>query len=317
MSNINILVYGWYFNKNIGDDLFIDAFKKLFPEFNFTFTNYITVKQLNSNNAVFFGGGSFLYADIKSEDKELLFSKPIFYIGVGVEDDIHSTHIELMKIAKVIATRSELTFHKVKSINNKTYYIPDIIFCLDKNISYNKIKNSVLVIPNSCVLPKHDDKNWKYASWNYFKSEYAQFLDVLIENNYNIHMFPMCTNHKNHDHLASAEIINSMKYGSYNFMLPEINESIKIIDLFSQYEHIITQRFHGIVLADIVGVNPLTISHHSKLDYSLTNNYRLSYYNCSKAVLLDRFNLTKHNYIDSKIDMQSFSVVLREILKCF
>jgi polysaccharide pyruvyl transferase WcaK-like protein len=219
MSNTKILVYGWYHNKNIGDDLFIDSFKKLFPEFNFTFTNYITVNQLNSNDAVFFGGGSFLYADVNCEDKKLLTTKLIFYVGVGIEKYIHPTHIELLKIARIICSRSAETINDVRSLNSNTILIPDIVFCLKKTTHSTRVKNSVLVLPNSCVLPKYNDQHWKYAAWNYFKSEYAQFLDILIENNYNVHMFPMCTNSKSHDHLASAEIINNMKNGSYNLMI--------------------------------------------------------------------------------------------------
>jgi hypothetical protein len=45
---INILVYGWYNHSNLGDDLFEDAFKNLFPDYNFKFQDYIDEKSLKN-----------------------------------------------------------------------------------------------------------------------------------------------------------------------------------------------------------------------------------------------------------------------------
>ena len=56
-----ILVYGWYHKNNIGDDLFVEAFNHLFPNFDFTFTDVLHSHLIKEADAIFFGGGSFLY----------------------------------------------------------------------------------------------------------------------------------------------------------------------------------------------------------------------------------------------------------------
>src|SRR5260221_8289725 len=106
----NILIYG-YFTKdkgNLGDELFKEAFTTLFPNYNLTFTDHIENHHLNDVSAVFFGGGSFLFGkpNISNEALVILKNKKIFYIGVGTETDIHPIHIELMRLAKLIAPRS-------------------------------------------------------------------------------------------------------------------------------------------------------------------------------------------------------------------
>ena len=63
-----ILVYGFYFKGNLGDDLFVDAFKALFPAFNFTFVDQISISDLQDVDAVFIGGGSFLGDPINIAD---------------------------------------------------------------------------------------------------------------------------------------------------------------------------------------------------------------------------------------------------------
>src|SRR5579885_2555646 len=133
-----VLVYGWYHKGNIGDDLFVEAFQHIFPEFDFTFTDVLTSHQVKDADAIFFGGGSFLHDAPISTDFALKLAKqkPIFYIGVGVEAEIHPTHQELMRLARLIATRSKNQIDRLKVLNKNSLYVPDLVFALrDKTIS--------------------------------------------------------------------------------------------------------------------------------------------------------------------------------------
>ena len=86
----NIIVYGWYGQGNIGDELFADAFRNLFPDFNFTFVTKLNESILQKSDVVFFGGGSFLYAkpNISAADLEILKTKQIFNISFNSSTDI-------------------------------------------------------------------------------------------------------------------------------------------------------------------------------------------------------------------------------------
>lgn len=292
-----VLVYGWYHQQNIGDDLFIQAFRKIFPELSFTFTNRITASDLTDVSSVFFGGGSFVYDDPKMESKtlDLLKQKNIFYIGIGVEGSVSPVHQDLMKIAKVIAVRSADSLQKVSELTSNGMLIPDIVYSLYEESSATKKQNSVLIIPNIIVVPSHTDPQWKHSSWGYFKSEFCQFLDELVSKGHSLNFLSMCSNNIVNDLGASIEIINQMKVRKYNSILPEQSAHISnLINLFAQYEVIITQRYHGIVLAQLARVPYLSIHHHDKLkNASMQEGGHLSYYGLNKQELFSQFNCMK------------------------
>ena len=132
---MKVLVYGWYYKGNIGDNLFVHAFKRLFPNLQLVFTDTISEKRLEDVGAVFFGGGSFLLDPPSITgpfDKTwaLLKAKKIFYMGVGVELEIHPFHQELMAQAQLLAIRSSDQVERVKAINPNTRFVPDLVYAL-------------------------------------------------------------------------------------------------------------------------------------------------------------------------------------------
>jgi polysaccharide pyruvyl transferase WcaK-like protein len=286
---MNILVIGWYNAGNIGDELFKDAFRHLFPDYIFHFSNAIKTEDLKWAEAVFIGGGSFLHGkpNIKDDDMSILISKKIFYIGVGIEDEIHPYHLDLMKVAKLIAIRSPDKFYNIHAINEKTMIIPDLVYSLNNIGVSERIPRSVLVIPNIEVVPKHSDAQWKHTSWLHFKSEFAQFLDVLVEKKHKISFLPMCANDSLNDNAAAFEIINMMSKRKYGQILPHITHTIdSVTKIISAHDFVITQRFHGHVLSEMTHKPCLTIHHHDKL--KVFNS--ISYYGTYKQLLLDQFD---------------------------
>jgi polysaccharide pyruvyl transferase WcaK-like protein len=288
----NILVYGFYHKNNMGDDLFIDAFKFLFPLFNFTFVDEITANSLQNVDAVFLGGGSFLnqQLDINLDIFTLLLTKNIFYIGVGAETHVHDTHHKLMSVAKLIAIRSPVGLEKVKSINPNVIVIPDLVYCLTPFISNYRISNSVLILPNISVVPTWHDQHYMHTAWAYFKTEFAQFLDGLVHENFHINFLPFSTNFKLDDDLAAAEIIGAMQNRNSFSLLKKPETLSAITDLISQYNIVITQRYHGIILSNMVHTPYISIYHHDKLK-DFENS--LPYYGLTKDKLKEKFNKTK------------------------
>jgi polysaccharide pyruvyl transferase WcaK-like protein len=293
---MKVLVYGWYHQLNIGDELFVDAFRKLFPDFQFTFHEKVSVKNLEGVDAVFFGGGSFLLGkpEITEDALKIIKTKPIFYIGVGVESDIHPLHMELIALAKLIATRSPDQVDRLKSINTNVMWIPDLVYSLQNDVQLsNKLNRSVLVLPNISVVPNHLHPYWMHASWNHFKSEFSQFLDVLVQEGYKLDFLSMCRGHQVNDDWAGGEIISHMtRRGKY--LLKDQSMGIgHVTSVISQYSLVITQRFHGIVLAEMTRTPYIALHHHDKLKFTQPRNgYFLSYYSCSKQLLIDSFDQT-------------------------
>src|ERR1700722_3126553 len=286
---MNILVYGWYNHFNVGDDLFIDAFRKIFPQYSFIFTDQITTNHLDNIDAVFFGGGSFLdgQPNIAEDALGALLSKKVFYIGVGTETEIHPTDLKLMRAAKLIATRSK-NFDKIKPINENILFIPDLVYSLQSDVVINNINSkSILYLPNSNLVPKNKDPIWKYNLWEYFKSEFSQAIEYLIGLDYNIDIFSMCQNKYGNDCWAGIEILNKIcDTQNINIINNKCNNISYLSNIFSKYEIIISSRFHGIILAEMVGRNCLSISHHDKLNYGKNV---ICYNSINKNSIIDSF----------------------------
>lgn len=302
---LNVLVYGWYGTgiKNIGDLLFCKSFEHLFPDFKFTYTNTFRGSDIESADAIIIGGGSFLYAPInvaKSDTIEkivsLLKTKNVFYIGVGIETDIHSVHQEIIGSAQLVATRTSGGIRKVASFaQTKTIQIPDIVSCLANkfNLSY-PVAKSILVLPNAEILPRWNDVHWKHSSWDYFKTEFAQFLDSLKDSGHKISFAAMCRNNNMHDLGAAVEIINYMKSRNYSSQIFDMTEELdNLASVISQYDLVISQRYHGVVLAEICQRKCISIAHHDKLKNVNKSSVTVPYYGLSKDILFKAFEEAK------------------------
>lgn len=313
-----VLVYGYYNQGNIGDNLFTEAFTHLFPNCDFSFTEIITEKKLQDVEAVFFGGGSFLLdrPNIVLNSLSSLTDKKIFYIGIGVENYIDPFHYELMKQAKIIAIRSHDQFDRVKNINPNTLCIPDLVYSLKNKVSLSKkISQSVLVIPNVLVVPQINDPHWKHTAWSYFKSEFVQFLDWILDSGYHPHLFSMCRSLEVDDNWAASELVSSMISRNSNLILLDNPVTLsEVTFLFSRYELVITQRYHGSILSDMLEIPHITISHHDKFKSSFYGDL-ISYYNCSKQILINSFNkaLEKTNPQFMSIKQDNFDALVKEV----
>lgn len=291
---MKVVVYGWLNHGNLGDQLFIPAYKKLFPQIDFTFTDHITKAKAIGADAIFFGGGSFLLGDpnISPEVLAIVKTKPIFYIGIGVELDIHPIHQELMSVAKLIATRSADQLDRVKAINPSAMFLPDLIYSLQSDIKQSKRDpKSILVMPNILVVPQVSDPHWMHSSWGYFKSEFVQFLDYLVDNGFAPTFFSMCRNQKTNDHWAGTELMSHMSSRSSKMLSHDTPLDIGFLSsIVSKYQVVITQRFHGIVLSEMTRTPYIAIHHHDKLKFaSPMNGESLSYYGINKRLLIETF----------------------------
>jgi hypothetical protein len=94
------------------------------------------------------------------------------------------------------------------------------------------------------------------------------------------------------DTWAAVELIAQMEKRHQDYFLPALPVGIGAATaLISRYQTVITQRFHGIVLAELTQTPYVAIHHHDKLKFSQPNNGKfVSYYNCSKHTLIDNFN---------------------------
>jgi exopolysaccharide biosynthesis predicted pyruvyltransferase EpsI len=138
------------------------------------------------------------------------------------------------------------------------------------------------------VVPKWDSPHWKHSAWDYFKTEMAQVLDHFIQKKYTVNFLPFCINYKLNDSYAAGELINRMNEIEGNPFITKPLDVKSVINTISKYRVVITQRYHGTVLAEMAQTPCLTIHHHDKLKNS--EGSRISYYSSSKNSLIEELN---------------------------
>jgi hypothetical protein len=275
-----VLVYGWYGRGNLGDELMKLSLERLLHDHGLEpqFVDVIDDVALEGAAGTIFGGGSILADDPNvtlSAVKTLASGHvPVFYVGVGGETDISPIHQVLINSSRVVAFR-ELD-------------IPDLAYSLNVNVPTRTVPGTgVLVVPNVELVPTTADPHWKHVAWEHFKTEFSQVLDRCVQRKHPVSFMRVCMNPKQDDAWAACELMSRMtlrdSYPSY--MAADL---VTACSLVQRSRVVITQRYHGIVLAEMAGVPYVSVNHHNKL--SLAHPHRgpsVSYYGVQKDPLWD------------------------------
>jgi len=290
---LRVLVFGFVGKSNIGDDLFETAFQVLFPQYQFTFTDYITVEQAANADVLFVGGGSLLDGAIESEAGSQYRPLPVLYLGVGTETAVHPDHQHMLGKALLVATRTKgTTFTHPKLI-----HCPDLVYALKANVGPPPTKK-LLFLPNAHVVPSHNDPHWKHKAWEFFKSEVSQFLDLAVNDlGYQVTLYAMCRNESTNDLHAAAEIHNMVvAKPAVSVSTYQARSFGQAIHFFGQFSHVVTQRYHGIVLSNLANRPVVSVWHHDKLK---ANSSLVPYYGATKHDLLVQLDAARANPVDS------------------
>jgi exopolysaccharide biosynthesis predicted pyruvyltransferase EpsI len=110
-----------------------------------------------------------------------------------------------------------------------------------------------------------------------------------------------------------------MNHRDAKLLLTDEPHSIQdITKLISQYQIVITQRFHGIVLSEMSGVPCIALHHHDKLQdtYSRQSTF-LSYYGCYKQKLIDNLTFTLETNTSPNLSLFSnaFETLTKEVMR--
>lgn len=319
-----ILVYGWFGQGNIGDELFKDAFARLITNVNFVFTTRIDVMSLKGIDAVIFGGGSFVYAkpNITNDALKLLKSIPVFYVGIGVEGNaIDPIHQSIMSFAEGVFIRSTQSFDEVKKINQRASVVEDIVFSLVSDVKIAKSQQkTILVMPNIETVPRWNSPHWMHVAWEHFKDEFAQSLDMMIEDfGFSVAFLPSCKNESMDDTWPACEIISRMQRRKNCSIYDVPNSKVSdITEIISQHQVVVSQRYHGIVLSRLAQRPCVAISHHDKLRYAFPSpEQNVSFYEISKSSLVNAVMTAqeKHHAIYTQDEASANFSKITELIK--
>lgn len=290
-----LLVYGWYGHENLGDELMAEALRQILPGHALRFVDTLTVEEVKEADLVLVGGGSFLYAPIRVKGDILpvfsaLSQKRVIYVGVGAETDIHPHHVKLLEMSSAAFTRSKHPHQKwVDAAPSNTATLPDLTLCLEaqQNTTSASAKR-LLYIPNAELIPTRSSPSYKKPAWEYFKSEISQTFDALIEDGWTITTAPFSDASGMRDQWAAYEVTAMC---DKRWKIKNIDPSW-ITGIFEsqaaeycRHSVVLTQRFHGAVIAQATQTPCVVVHHVDKLEQA-QDTQKIPYYGVRKDMLL-------------------------------
>ncbi len=266
-----VLVFGYYFQKNFGDDMFKHVIENvLINNHNVTFKNLEEIKHMDtiikntSPDVIIFGCGDIIneYYFNKSQLDilgQLLKKIPVIYLGIGLS---YPNLINLLDIGDYFFLRNKIDYNSCVSrfSNERTFYTPDLAFFLHNNIlpkSKTKISKIAVCFPNT----------WFKQHNSLFFNKLVNIINKLSKSFY-IYFAPFDTS----NNLSNSDIILNNKFKNIfkdnpSIFFPEPNTTHSgMISFFESMDIILSSRFHSLVYSILTNTPFISIFNSRKVD---------------------------------------------------
>ena len=279
---LNIIITGYYFQKNLGDEMFLDIAKTLFT--NNIFKNrinrieYFKIEDINRRDVmvkcdklILFGGEVFndYFLDRILEFKKNRPLVELYAIGISCNQDYATIHNKVNVFDKIVF-RSKIDYEYFhRTFKKDCLFAPDIIF-LNKNKYFNifnKKKNIGLFVAQPLYINLVNTEKDRYIR------NIRNIIDYWLTKEYTIYFFPMCYNLKNSedDNILINKITESYTITEKkNFKYFMTNK--KILDYLPLMKYNFCWRFHSVVLSIIYNTPFIAFSDTPKIKNILLDN---------------------------------------------
>jgi polysaccharide pyruvyl transferase WcaK-like protein len=255
-------VLGWTGHQNLGDEAFKPAFQSLWPSVEFTFRDRLN-PDVNRFDSLWVGGGSFLDSEIPGV-KNINVTIPICFVGISINSSIKPSNKLLLDRAKVVVVRDEQSLDHCP----RALVAPDLAFAVKSDPCHMLVAKpkQITVLLNDFVSPVNDDEEWKTLAYLWFINQLSESLNILAEQDYMIHLIPMCIGGIDDRRIAAAVYGRIARKDKVVWYLREVTEQ-ELKAQISLSDLVVTQRFHGMVFSTICGVPFISIRSHDKMKY--------------------------------------------------
>lgn len=259
-SNRIINVIGWYGKNNIGDEAYKIAYKSLWPNSEFVFSD----TAIDAGYYILGGGdvvsSSFLKKDINS----------VMSVSFPVQTDA-----EKLKNCQRIWVRDQVSLDNAKNMNLDAELVPDFAFALRPNpaegIRYIKsifkeekldlYSQRIAVIINSHVLSASDSLASKYIQFERFAWEMASLADSFPAS---FIFIPFGTSFPWDDRTACSAVASKCKFWKKNFCMYNRISVQETLDILSACDAAISMRLHSSIFCTIGHTPFVDITHNHK-----------------------------------------------------
>jgi len=281
---MNIVITGYYYEKNLGDDLFLQIAEKIFTpnelrKYKIDATNiqFVKIDSINTNEVkkkcdkiILFGGETLnSYFIDKLIDFKLKHNCRVYGIGVSCNQS-YDELVNKINIFDYLVFRNKKDYKFfVDKFKNYCTYIPDIVFMIKNNLPLINLKSKrVGFFPATPMFIglNNSEKN------NYLKS-IKKIVDYWVQKNYFVHFFCMSNSNKQKedDLYLIRKIINLYpKDKQSKFRLCESNKDI--FNEIKTMKYNICWRFHSIILSILNRIPFITFSSTPKVENLLKDN---------------------------------------------
>ena len=252
---MKILVYGFYDQGNLGDELFKNCFTLLFPEFELDFSSTIPSNSESDYNALWIGGGGLLQDEPHNALLALSRKLPVGIIGVDRPAKIH-------RYWEDIESRALVKLYRFQNC-------PDLHFCMPSVAkTHARQWRPSTVFMNSHIHPAWKSESWKVAAHNWFRHEFPQCLEELGKKGF-VNFFPMSEGSWS-DEYAACEFFNLVDWKTRErmFLLKQTETGLKeawLNSILMESRTVVSLRLHGAITALRFGIAPLCISASDKI----------------------------------------------------
>jgi hypothetical protein len=317
--SLNILVTGYYYKNNLGDELFLELAQKIFSRYNNLVCRYISIDTIGletiddicnfSDRVVLFGGevinDYFLDKLISMREYGMIHLKkyiPIYGIGVSCNSDYNYIQFKADIFDYLILRNSKDYDFFSTRFNNMCKYIPDIVFLKKKLISYNfwskpTHKRVGFFLSQTAV------SNLPYDQVEIYYKSIINVINYWIYKGRDVCLFPMCCgNNKNEDdRIINAAIFEKLSVKERANVILYDNNNI-IIENMQHLEFSICWRFHAHILSIIYEIPFLSISKTPKVINILDDNKLIDLSYCDKNLVQGiNYLITNKNSIKGRL----------------
>lgn len=276
----NITVFGWFNQKNFGDDLFVYMFEKILYQHKVEFVSPIEPPSLDceKTDIVIFGGGDLINDFFINKFKIFVegFKGPIYGIGLGIPYPSYVLPDTFNKF-HYVSIRSEKDTEDINQ-HHKTnfYYSPDLVFGLPEFYKESPLKMSITASGKIKVgffltrtLTLKD--TLQYDNFILQISNFINFL-LLQQIANEIHFILFDTGITDTNMINDINKLIDVTYNTENTVFIHTTEDVKkSLDLIKKMDYAVCTKFHAHVLCTIYNIPYVSLNDDLRKVRCLTN----------------------------------------------
>lgn len=315
-----INVVGWYDKNNIGDESYKIGFRKLWHTHDFKFTD----SPIPDADSYIMGGGDIVCPTLLDKFVSIK-NKHLLSVSFPVHADKKA-----VSSFKNIWVRDEYSSQNASALDLKHDTVPDVAFMLEPDpkkgrriiserfASENRdlYSTKIIVVINAHISSSHDSLAYKYANFEHFSWQLANFCDHYPAS---FVFVPFGTSSPWDDRFAISNVASKCKFWKKNYVFYDRLSVQDTLNMVSGADMAISTRLHSSIFSTIGATPFVDILHNHKNPNFLKSigksNYGISYGSFNKEELRKKLDYLSLNLKTEANSLREIRNAQRRLLR--